>query len=307
MQQFQQQQQQQVLIGHHQNMGQLAGPQLSQLSQSSVMVFPGGPVHSAPGLVLGHHQPEAASISPNSTPGLQMPAPAATPPIVNINIEDRAMFLNGVGRIVASGHGMEKINLEGGGQIPEAEQTMIWKGVQEMFPAVDRFPGLMPSSAPGHGFPTTSAAAAVAAQIQAQENLLRLQQQQQQQQQHRGGPKHQQQLGFHSGPHPGLPPAQIMTQVISFRNLSSPSCQYNIVSRTRPGCWLPLRVLSRPPLLPLGPRGRGLGQWAVTTPRQASPRTPPTGSSPRPAQRRRTPSSSGAGMRSARKITPQVL
>jgi len=95
----------------------------------------------------------------------------------------------------------------------EAEQAMIWKGMQggilaEMFPAVDRFGGLMPSSSPGPGFATTSTAAAVAAQIQAQENLLRLQQQQQQ---HGGGQGHkhlaQQPLGFHPGP-----PAQIMSQ-----------------------------------------------------------------------------------------------
>ena len=130
------------------------------------------------------------------------------------------MFLNGMGRLVAPGHGMEKINLEGGGQMSEAEQAMIWKGMQgggilaEMFPAVDRFGGLMPSSSTGQGFATTSAAAAVAAQIQAQENLLRLQQHQQQQQHGGGqGPKHlaQQPLGFHPGP-----TAQIISQVISF-------------------------------------------------------------------------------------------
>ena len=229
LQQQQQQQQQQVLLGH-QNMGQLVGQQLSQLfpasghgqpQSASVMMFPGGPVHSPPNLMLGaqHQRPgepgqlgQAASLSPNSTPGLQMPAPAATPPIVNINIEDRNMFLNGMGRIVAPGHGMEKINLEGGGQMSEAEQAMIWKGMQggilaEMLPAVDRFGGLMSSSSPGQGFATTSAAAAVAAQIQAQENLLRLQQHQQHQQQHGvgQGPKH---LGFHPGP-----PAPIMSQV----------------------------------------------------------------------------------------------
>ena len=127
------------------------------------------------------------------------------------------MFLNGMGRIVAPGHGMEKINLEGGGQMSEAEQAMIWKGMQggilaEMLPAVDRFGGLMPSSSPGQGFATTSAAAAVAAQIQAQENLLRLQQHQQQHQHGVGqGPKH---LGFHPGP-----PAPIMSQVFSYKHI----------------------------------------------------------------------------------------
>ena len=232
LQQQQQQQQQQVLMGH-QNMGQLVSQQLSsvfpasghgQPQSGSVMMFPGGPVHSNPNLMLGgqHQRPgepgqvgQASSLSPNSTPGLQMPAPAATPPIVNINIEDRNMFLNGMGRILAPGHGMEKINLEGGGQISEAEQAMIWKGMQggilaEMLPAVDRFGGLMPSSSPGQGLTSTSAAAAaVAAQIQAQENLMRLQQQHQ-----HGvgqGPKH---LGFHPGP-----PAQIMSQVFSNKHI----------------------------------------------------------------------------------------
>ena len=237
MQQLQQQQQQPHVLMGHQNMGQLVGQQLSQMSSvfpasghgqpqsTSVMMFPSGPVHSPNNMMLGggHHQRpvesgqigQPASLSPNSTPGLQMPAPAATPPIMSINIEDRNMFLNGMGRLVAPGHGMEKINLEGGGQMSEAEQAIIWKGMQggilaEMFPAVDRFGGLMPSSSTGQGFATTSAAAAVAAQIQAQENLLRLQQQQH----HHGGgqgPKHlaQQPLGFHPGP-----TAQIMPQVI---------------------------------------------------------------------------------------------
>ena len=247
MQQLQQQQQQPHMLMGHQSMGQLVSPgqPLSQMSSvfpasghgqpqsGSVMMFP-GPVHSVqspPNMIMGggHHQRpgesgqlgQSASLSPNSTPGLQMPAPAATPPIMNINIEDRNMFLNGMGRLVAPGHGMEKINLEGGGQMSEAEQAMIWKGMQggilaEMFPAVDRFGGLMPSSSPGQGFATTSAAAAVAAQIQAQENLLRLQQQQQQQ---GGGQGHkhmaQQPLGFHPGP-----PAQIMSQVICLEYFS---------------------------------------------------------------------------------------
>ena len=253
MQQLQQQQQQPHMLMGHQSMGQLVSPgqPLSQMSSvfpasghgqpqsGSVMMFP-GPVHSVqspPAMIMGggHHQRpgesgqlgQSASLSPNSTPGLQMPAPAATPPIMNINVEDRNMFLNGMGRLVAPGHGMEKINLEGGGQMSEAEQAMIWKGMQggilaEMFPAVDRFGGLMPSSSPGQGFATTSAAAAVAAQIQAQENLLRLQQQQQQ---HGGGQGHkhmaQQPLGFHPGP-----PAQIMSQVICLKYFSKNSFLY---------------------------------------------------------------------------------
>ena len=102
-----------------------------------------GPIQSPPStsnyLVLGttaavQHRPGDAiniqpptSLSPNSTPGLQMPAPAATPPIVNINGMSRVM-----------GHGMEKMGLEG--QISEADPSaMIWKGMQggilaEMFP-----------------------------------------------------------------------------------------------------------------------------------------------------------------------------
>ena len=231
-----------MLLGH-QNLGPLVGQQLSsvfpasghgQPQSASMMMFPGGAVQSQQNLMLGGAPGQRpgepgqvpASLSPNSTPGLQIPAPAATPPIVNINIEDRNMFLNGIGRIVAPGPGMEKINLEGGGQMSEAEQAMIWKGMQggilaEMFPSVDRFGGMggmLPSTSPGQGFATTSAAAAVAAQIQAQENLMRLQQHQSQQQhqQHGGGqgPKHlaHQPLGFHPAP-----PAQIMSQVFSLK------------------------------------------------------------------------------------------
>lgn len=124
------------------------------------------------------------SLSPNSTPGLQMPGTPATPPIVNINLDDRNMFLNGMGRLMAPG--LEKLGLDAG-QIENEQQAMAWKGMQggilaEMFPTMDRQMtgyGAMHANN-GQGF--NNAAAAVAAQVQAQENLARLQQQQNQSQ-----------------------------------------------------------------------------------------------------------------------------
>jgi len=219
--QQQQQQQHQMILGH-QNMTPLVGQQISSMfpgsgqPQSSsninmIQLF-SGQVQTPPSsnnyVVLGAnpHQRHSgvdtntmtSSLSPNSTPGIQMPPPATTPPIVNINLDDRNMYLTGFGRLVTPGPGMEKINLESGGQMSEAEQAMIWKGMQggilaEMFPTVDRFGSIMPTTSPGPAAPAfvnTSAAAAVAAQMQAQENLLRLQQHQHQQQQPQKHPQY---------------------------------------------------------------------------------------------------------------------
>ena len=228
----QQQQQHQLMLQGHQNLSPLVGQQISQLSSMfppgsqqhqtasnlNMMLFPGGPIQSPPStnnyhLVLGttaaapgHQRPGdaisiPASLSPNSTPGLQMPAPAATPPVVNLNMEERSQqlqFLNGMGRVMGpQHHGMDKMGLEGQ-QISEADPSMIWKGMQggilaEMFPAVHH-----------NTLNTSSAAAAVAAQMQsasvAQENLLRLQQHQQQ---HHQNPPGQHKAQFHPGPPPG--------------------------------------------------------------------------------------------------------
>ena len=200
-----QQQQQQLMLQQHQNLSPLVGQQISQLSSMfppgsqqhgtgsnlNMMLFPGG-LQSPPSsnnyhLVLGttaagpgQQRPGdsinsinlPASLSPNSTPGLAMPAPAATPPVVNLNMEERSqLFLNGMGRVMGQHPAMDKMGLEG--QISEADPAMLWKGMQggilaEMFPAVH------------HN--TSSAAAAVAAQMHsasvAQENLVRLQHQQ---------------------------------------------------------------------------------------------------------------------------------
>ena len=267
-----------MMLQGHQNLSPLVGQQISQLSSMfppgsghgqhqtasnlNMMLFPGGPIQSPPStnnyLVLGTTAAPGlqrpgdsinipASLSPNSTPGLQMPAPAATPPIVNINIEDRnQLFLNGMGRVMGQHHGMDKMGLEG--QISEADPAMIWKGMQggilaEMFPAVH------------HN--TTSAAAAVAAQMHsasvAHENLLRLQQHQQQHQAP-GGPHkavpggHQ----YHPAPPPGALPGHMISQADMAR-MFPPSHGFVQAAATQ----------SPPPsgsfVLPPGPRPRPVG------------------------------------------------
>ena len=262
-----------MMLQGHQNLSPLVGQQISQLSSMfppgsghgqhqtasnlNMMLFPGGPIQSPPStnnyLVLGTTAAPGlqrpgdsinipASLSPNSTPGLQMPAPAATPPIVNINIEDRnQLFLNGMGRVMGQHPGMDKMGLEG--QISEADPAMIWKGMQggilaEMFPAVH------------HN--TSSAAAAVAAQMHsasvAHENLLRLQQHQQQQHQNPPG-QHKAVAGGHQFHPPPPPGAHLITQADMAR-MFPPSHGF-------------VQAQSPPPsgsfVLPPGPRPRPVG------------------------------------------------
>jgi transcriptional repressor NF-X1 len=157
--------------------------------------IPAGQVQSPPSsqgggqsyLLLGTAQPPAqrhgdqqglpTAISPNSTPGIQMPAPPATPPMMGVEVQDRR-FVN---RMIQPG--LEKFGMEGG--MEEQQQAYAWKGMQggilaEMFPAVDRHPHFgdprIPNG-PGQGMNP-----AAMAQFQAQENLVRMQHMQQKQQ-----------------------------------------------------------------------------------------------------------------------------
>jgi hypothetical protein len=75
------------------------------------------------------------ALSPNSTPGIQMPAPPATPPIMGL--DDRSMYLGGMGRMMQPGQQqqMDKYGMEGG-------EDVAWKGMQggilaDMFPSME--------------------------------------------------------------------------------------------------------------------------------------------------------------------------
>ena len=101
-------------------------------------------------LLLGAAQPQPAAqrpgeqqglppaISPNSTPGIQIPGPPATPPMMGVEVQDRR-FVN---RMIQPG--LEKFGMEGPSmEEQQQQQAYAWKGMQggilaEMFPAVDR-------------------------------------------------------------------------------------------------------------------------------------------------------------------------
>ena len=246
-----------MMLQGHQNLSPLVGQQISQLSSMFPPGFPGGLIQSPPStnnyLVLGTTAAPGlqrpgdsinipANLSPNSTPGLQMPAQAATPPMVNINIEERnQLFLNGMGRVMGQHHAMDKMGLEG--QISEADPAMIWKGMQggilaEMFPAVH------------HN--TSSAAAAVAAQMHsasvAHENLLRLQQHQQQHQNPPG--QHKAVAGGHQF-HPPPPPGPHMITQADMARMFPPSHGFVQAAQSPPP--------SGSFMLPPGPRPRPVG------------------------------------------------
>ena len=152
------------------------------------------------------------ALSPNSTPGIQMPAPPATPPIMGL--DDRNMYL---GRMMQQQPNMDKFGME---NLDESQQ-MAWKGMQggilaEMFPSMERGGGGQgqqqqqqmfhhhdPRLQHHHqaGQMSHQAQAAMAAQMQAQENLARLHHQQQQQHHQAQQQKHhhqQQQQQFHA-------------------------------------------------------------------------------------------------------------
>jgi len=250
----------------HQSPPGLSGPTLNMmlggphLSMAGPM-FPGQPVQSPPSssgqfLLLPGQQPrQEPALSPNSTPGLQTPTPAATPPI-----------------------GLERTDLLGPryeGEHGERDQALALRGLQalqggtlaEMLPSMERgvgqFNGLERQIPPsGHptqierslggptGFPTMPGTSGqgfnnnytiAMAAAQAQENMMRLQQLQQTQEFH---PKH------------GLPPLHQFQQYQPQPILPQPD-----LSRQYPG-FPPPQCQSPSPngfSLPPGPRPRPVG------------------------------------------------
>ena len=132
-------------------------------------MFPGGPLHQSPpsssgGFLLlpgaGPQRPGDSGGSPNSTPGLQTPTPAATPPIMGLGMEERGgLFLQGGGRMMLGQPdlpqelGQAEFGEQVGGQGREGDpmaQMMAWRGLQalsggtlaDMFPPMDRGMGM---------------------------------------------------------------------------------------------------------------------------------------------------------------------
>ena len=222
----QQQMQHQLMLGAgHANLAPLVGQQISQLSSlvgghagsqqsppglghnslnvmlaqqqhGQQVMFPGAPLHQSPpsssgGFLLlpggGQQRPGDSGGSPNSTPGLQTPTPAATPPIMNlggVGLEERGgLFLQqGGGRMMLGQHDLPQELA----QADFGEQMMAWRGLQalsggtlaDMFPPMDRGMGMGMGGPGGQaGFNNFTMAMAQAAQAQqAQENMMRLQQ-----------------------------------------------------------------------------------------------------------------------------------
>ena len=190
---------------------------LAQQQHGGQVMFPAGagpaglhqsPPSSTGGFLLlpnhGQQRPGDSGGSPNSTPGLQTPTPAATPPIMNLGMDQErgGLFLQGGpgGRVMQLGQHELQQELA---QADFGEQMMAWRGLQalsggtlaDMFPPMDRgMPGMGMGGPGGQvrcplnlncllklllqaGFNNFTMAMAQAAQAQqAQENLMRLQQ-----------------------------------------------------------------------------------------------------------------------------------
>ena len=136
---------------------------LAQQQHGGQVMFPaGGPagLHQSPpsstgGFLLlpnhGQQRPGDSGGSPNSTPGLQTPTPAATPPIMNLGMDQErgGLFLQGGpgGRVMLGQHDLQQELA----QADFGEQMMAWRGLQalsggtlaDMFPPMDRgMPGM---------------------------------------------------------------------------------------------------------------------------------------------------------------------
>jgi len=174
---------------------------LAQQQHGGQVMFPAGagpaglhqsPPSSTGGFLLlpnhGQQRPGDSGGSPNSTPGLQTPTPAATPPIMNLGMDQErgGLFLQGGpgGRVMQLGQHELQQELA---QADFGEQMMAWRGLQalsggtlaDMFPPMDRgMPGMGMGGPGGQaGFNNFTMAMAQAAQAQqAQENMMRLQQ-----------------------------------------------------------------------------------------------------------------------------------
>ena len=138
---------------------------LAQQQHGGQVMFPAGagpaglhqsPPSSTGGFLLlpnhGQQRPGDSGGSPNSTPGLQTPTPAATPPIMNLGMDQErgGLFLQGGpgGRVMQLGQHELQQELA---QADFGEQMMAWRGLQalsggtlaDMFPPMDRgMPGM---------------------------------------------------------------------------------------------------------------------------------------------------------------------
>ena len=128
-----------AMFQNHNGMpGQVQSPPSSQ-SQSYLLLGTAQPAAAQQRHGAEQQQGLPPAISPNSTPGIQMPAPPATPPMMGVEMGDRR-FVN---RMIQPG--LDKFSMEGmeEQQQQQQQQAYAWKGMQggilaEMFPAVDR-------------------------------------------------------------------------------------------------------------------------------------------------------------------------